>query len=289
MAKERVGNTAIGAAVCRLIEQYQPQDKRLFDDPIVKYLLGAPIPLLMRFSAMRALTVQQTDAVGKGIYGAQICRTRYIDDTVRDALAGGITQVVILGAGYDTRPYRLPGIDRARVFELDLPGVQADKKNRLQRHLGKLPDHVTFVPIDFDTQSLDTVLPGAGFSPAQPAIFIWEAVTQYLTEEAVRKVLAFVGQSAPNSLLVFTYILKSVIERRSTIPDAEKMLDTVSKTAPWIFGLEPADLQAYLQPFHLTLVADVGNSDYQAKYLQPLGRTLIVSEAERVAVAKVTA
>ncbi len=55
------------------------------------------------------------------------------------------------------------------------------------------------------------------------------------------------------------------------------------------FGLEPADLQAYLQPFHLTLVADVGNSDYQAKYLQPLGRTLIVSEAERVAVAKVTA
>jgi methyltransferase (TIGR00027 family) len=288
MAKRTVSRTALGAATCRLIEQYQPEKTRLFNDPVVKTLVGPLIRFLMQSASMRKFTVQQTDAVGAGIFGAQICRTRYIDDTVQAALSQGIEQLVILGAGFDTRPYRLPGMKRVKVFEVDLPAVQEDKKKKLQKYLGRLPENVIFIPIDFDMQTVDAVFSGTAFDPSKPAAFIWEAVTQYISEGAVRQTLAFVGKSAPGSIIVFTYVLKSIIEHRSNIPGADHMMDVVAEQAPWIFGLEPSGVPDFLKSFHLDLIEDVGNADYQERYLQPLQRNLTVSEGERIAQAIVT-
>lgn len=281
MASPGVGNTALGAAVCRLIEQSQPDNQRLFNDPVVQYLVSPALRLMMRFGPMRNLTFNQTEAAGKGIYGGQVCRTRYIDEVVQSALSQGITQLVILGAGLDSRPYRLPGIERVKVYEVDLASVQNAKKVNLEKHFSRLPANVTFVPIDFDTQTLETVFVDSTLDRSKPTVFIWEAVTQYISADAVRQTLSFIGKSAPDSVLVFTYVLKSVIERRSTVLDADKMMDRVQKTAPWIFGLEPSEVRAFLQPFHLQVQSDVGSTDYQTKYLQPLKRTLHVSEMER--------
>ena len=152
MASPRVGNTAVGAAVCRLIEQYQPETQRLFNDPVVESLMSAPVRFLMRFAAMRNFTVKQTDGVLAGLYGEQICRTRYIDDAVAAALGQGLKQLVILGAGYDTRAFRLPHLEGVEVFEVDLPAVQDDKRKKVQKLFGRWPAHVTYLPIDFDTQ-----------------------------------------------------------------------------------------------------------------------------------------
>lgn len=289
MAKQRVGGTALGAATCRLIEQYQPEKTRLFDDPVVKDLVGVLIRTLMQSTSMRNYALKQTDTITPGIYGAQICRTRFIDEVVEQVLSQGIGQVVILGAGLDTRPYRLAGMEHVNIFEVDLPSVQAGKKKKLHKHLGRLPERVAFVPIDFDKENLEAVFTGTVFDPAKPSIFVWEGVTQYLSEEAVRRTLAFVGTSAPGSILVCTYVLRSLIERHSDIPGAEKMLDMmVKRGSPWLFGLEPSGVASYLSPFHLHLIVDVGNAEYQAKYLKPLGRNLVVSECERVAQATVT-
>jgi methyltransferase (TIGR00027 family) len=133
LAKQTVSRTALGAAICRLIEQYQPEKTRLFYDPVAKELVGGSVRILMKFASMRNFTMKQTDAVAKGIYGVQICRTRYIDDVVQAAISQGIKQLVILGAGYDTRPYRLPEMESVKVFEVDLPAVQDDKKKKLQK------------------------------------------------------------------------------------------------------------------------------------------------------------
>jgi methyltransferase (TIGR00027 family) len=288
MAKQSVGNTAIGAASCRLIEQFQPEETRLFHDPVVRDLVGTPIRVLMQFAGMRALTIKQADAITPGIYGAQICRTRFIDDAVQAALSQGIGQVVILGAGFDTRPYRLAGMERVNVFEVDLPSVQEDKKKQLQKHFGRLPEQVTFLPIDFDTQSLEAVFTGTTFDFSRAAVFVWEGVTQYLSEEAVRRTLAFVGKAASGSILVFTYVLKSIIERHADIPGADKLMDVMAKRhVSWLFGLEPSDVPSFLQPFHLHLIGDVGNTEYQARYLKPLGRNMVVSEVERIIQATV--
>lgn len=271
--------------MCRLIEQYQPEGTRLFDDALVKDLLATPIRTLLKSARLRRYMIK---AFLPGIYGAQVCRTRAIDDAVEHALAQGIGQVVILGAGLDTRAYRLAGMDRAQVFEVDLPSVQEAKKNRLKQHSGRLPEHVTFVPIDFDTQRLEDALAGTSFDISRPAVFVWEGVTQYLTEGAVSRTLAFVGAAAPGSMLLFTYVLRSVVERSSDLPGARKLVDGMAKRgATWLFGLEHAEVAAFLQPFHLRLEDDMGNADYQARYLQPLGHNLEVSEVERVAQATV--
>jgi methyltransferase (TIGR00027 family) len=288
MAKQSVSHTALGAAICRLIEQYQPAQTRLFDDPVIKELVGAPIRFMMQFGSLRNFTFNQTEAAGKGIYGMQICRTRYIDEAAQAALSAGIKQLVILGAGLDTRPYRLPGMAGVNAFEVDLPAAQNDKKSKIKKYLGREPDNVDFIPIDFDTQNLETVFSGSSFDSTSPAVFIWEGVTQYISEESVRQTLTFIGKSAPGSMMIFTYVLKSIIERRSNIPGAEKLMDTVAKDAPWIFGLEPADLQAWLRPFHLAVVEDAGAEAYQERYLKPLGRNLAVFEGERIVQAMVS-
>lgn len=285
MAKQTVSRTALGAAIMRLIEQYQPEKIRLFNDQIIKDLVGSPYQFLFQFEAMRRLTLQQSDAITKGIYGAQICRTRYIDDIVQMALNQGINQVVILGAGLDTRAFRLPGIDGVRIFEVDLHAAQEEKKRKIVRRFGRIPEHVTFVPIDFDSQSLETVMVDTKFDQTQPALFIWEGVTQYLSKEGVHQTLEFIGKSALHSRIVFTYVLKSIIERRSSIPNADNMLDRVAEQAPWIFGIEPSEIQSYLKSFHLSLVEDVGNADYQVRYLKPLDRVVDVFEGERIAYA----
>jgi methyltransferase (TIGR00027 family) len=284
MAQKGVGNTALGAAICRLIEQYEPVDTRLFNDPVVKDLVGTPIRLILQLPSMRKYTMKQTDAIMPGIYGAQICRTRYIDDVAQNAQSQGIGQMVILGAGLDTRPYRLSRMDHLKVIEVDLPSAQNEKKKRLQGCLGRLPEYVTFIPIDFDTQTLEEVFANTAFDLSMPAIFIWEGVTQYLSEETVRQTLSFIGKSAPGSILVFTYVLKDIIERRSNVPGAEKMMERVAKNnAPWIFGLDPSTISSFLKPHHLSLIADIGDRYYQEKYLRPIDRNLFVSEAERIA------
>jgi methyltransferase (TIGR00027 family) len=287
MAKQTVGRSALGAAVCRMIEQYQPENTRLFYDPIEQELVGGAIRWMMQFAFLRDFMIKRTDALAKGVYGVQVCRTRYIDDALHSATSKGINQVVILGAGYDTRAYRLPDLQNAKVFEVDLPVVQADKKKKLQKYLGQLPGNVTYIPIDFDAQTLETVFSATNFDRQIPTVYIWEGVTQYLSEEAVRQTFSFVGKSTPGSLIIFTYVLKSIIERRSDIQDANHLMEVVAEIAPWIFGLEPSSISDFLRPYHLTIVADMGNRDYQEKYLKPIGRKLDVFEGERIVQAVV--
>ena len=147
---------------------------------------------------------------------------------------------------------------------------------------------MTYIPVDFDKQSLDSAFAGTAFDPSKPVLFIWEGVTQYLPGETVRKTLDLIGKSAPGSVVLFTYVLRSVVERRSDLPNADRIMDRMAKGSPWLFGLEPSEVPAFLKPFHLDVVADVGNAYYQETYLKPIGRQLAVSEVERSARAIVT-
>src|SRR5205085_11696149 len=94
---------------------------------------------------------------------AVVVRTRFIDDALREGLAAGLDQVVLLGAGFDARAHRIAGIERVRVFEVDHPDTQAAKRERVRRRFGGEPRHVAYVPVDFDRQDLATELAAAGF------------------------------------------------------------------------------------------------------------------------------
>jgi methyltransferase (TIGR00027 family) len=132
-------------------------------------------------------------------------RTAAIDTAVRDAVAGGATQLVILGAGYDGRAWRMPELAGVRVFEVDHPATQADKR----AHLSELPPAaglVTFVSIDFERESLGPVLARAGHDSSSPTCWIWEGVVMYLTRDAMRATAAAIAdRSASGSTLIVNY------------------------------------------------------------------------------------
>jgi methyltransferase (TIGR00027 family) len=287
MSKFGVSSTGEGAAFCRAVEQYLPENERLFNDPIEFKLLSGMYQWMLNSAKMRQYVINQTEKAVKGLYGEQVCRTRYIDEAVTAALGKGIRQVVILGSGMDTRAYRLPGMDQAQVFEVDMPRVVKMKQPRVAKLLGKIPANVHFVPTDFDEQDLGEAMQGCGFDPSQPAIFVWEAVTQYLTAEAVKQTLSYIGKSAKGSRVVFTYVLRWIIEHPERDHEAMGLLKlSKQKMAPFIFGWEPTELPEYLKPFHLRVIEDAGDEYYKKNWLEPMGRKLDVTYGERICLAE---
>ena len=209
---------------------------------------------------------------------------------LRDALGNGVQSVVNLGAGLDSRPYRIPGADAATFFEVDHPSVQDLKRSRLERHLGTLPSHVRFVPIDFDTQDLAEVLAAAGYEPATRTLFIWEGVSQYVSRAALEGTLGYVGGTAPGNQLVFSYVLQRFIDDRSAYPELSPLWDTMRKGDDplWKCGLDAAHLADTLSRFSLRLTEDIGAPEHRTRYLIPKGRSLSVCNIERIAIAAVT-
>ena len=224
-----------------------------------------------------------------GSLGGILLRARYIDDSLVTKLNSGLDQVVVLGAGFDTRAYRLPGIEKTRVFEVDLPGTMELKAKRLSKVLGQIPEHVVLVGIDFDQQELGDVLYQASFQDGRRTFFIWEGVTQYLTKEAVRDTLTFVADSSgKGSGIVFTYIRKDLFQGVDTPDWFQGYLDFAARVgSPVGFGLAPDQLGDYLAGLGLFLVSDVGAVEYKEWYLDPIGRKLSTFDIERAAYAEV--
>ena len=133
-----------------------------------------------------------------------MARTALIDRRLELALRHGVAQVAILGAGYDSRAYRISGIEKTRVFEIDRRETQQVKRNRMIRHLKSIPPNVVFVEVDFLRQTLAEVLAARGFDPGRRTFFVWEGVTNYLDAGSVDATLRSVGSCAPGGEIAFT-------------------------------------------------------------------------------------
>jgi methyltransferase (TIGR00027 family) len=283
----------VGTAATRVIEMYQPEGQRLFDDPLAYELLPLGWRLLLRLAylpGLRGAVLSMRERRMPGSLGGILCRTRYIDDVLRRSLADGLDQVVILGAGFDTRAYRVAGMDRVRVFEVDLPGACKAKRSRLESVLGHVPQHVALVGMDFDRQDLGEMLSASGFQTGQRTFFIWEGVTQYITAEAVSHTLESVsGVSGAGSSIVFTYVRRGIIDGTDRPEWMESFLAVAGKLgSPMIFGLDHEELEPYLLDRGLELVEDVGAADYRERYLKPVGRAMDLFDGERAAFARLS-
>ena len=229
---------------------------------------------------MRTMLVSATEKTGQGLWGSMLCRKRYIDDMLHNA-SGAFDAVVILGAGLDTRAYRMADLSKLPVFEVDLPENIAFKRKRLLDLYGKVPDHVRLIPIDFERQELETVLNQHGYRAAQPTFFIWEAVTQYLTEAAVRKTFDVLAKAASGSRLVFTYIRQDFIDGTNLYGAAAAYQRFRVKRKVWHFGLAPDQVAAFLGHYTWRELEQMGSREFVERYVQPSGRDLPVSELER--------
>jgi len=283
----------VATSATRVIELYHPKDKRLFDDQFALKLLPFGWRVVFRLlylPGLRSVILSLRERRMPGTLGAILCRTRYIDDVLKRSLEKGIEQLVILGAGFDSRAYRIAGMDQVQVFEIDLPGTGKLKQIRLEKVLGAVPENVTLVGMNFDRQNLDDVLRAAGFQKNKRTLFIWEGVTQYITAEAVNNTLEFVsGVSRVGSAIVFTYVRRGIIDGTDRPEWFQPFLSFAKKVgAPLIFGLDQVELEQYLADRGLKLIDDIGAAEYQDLYLEQLGREMNVFDGERVAFAEVT-
>ena len=270
MRPDQPSRTAEYMAFFRACESVRPPGKRLFVDPFAAHFVNPSLRRAISISAipvLGALLLWYMDRRAEGARTSAIARTRLIDDAVCEALRGNIRQIVILGAGFDCRAYRLTGVEMAAVFEVDHPATLALKLAGLGRALPELPSSVHFVEIDFNRQSLPQRLAEAGFDTSLPALFLWEGVTHYLTSEAVDSVLRYVSTCWPGSRLVFSYIHSGVLDGSVHFEGAADLVRNVARLGePWTFGLDPAALAEFLRARGLQLDRDASARDYRSEY-----------------------
>jgi methyltransferase (TIGR00027 family) len=260
-------------ALFRALETTRPAPARLFADPLALRFLHGRLRAAARLAALPVLGRLVPAAIDRrwpGPRPSAVVRTRAIDDALRAALARGLDQLVLLGAGYDSRPYRIEGARAVRVFEVDLPATQAAKRAAL----GPTPAHVRFVPLDFDRDPLGAAMERGGLVAGARTFIVWEGVVAYLEPAAVDATLRWAGRIAgPRSELVFTYVHRGVLDGGEAFPDAGPWVESVRAAGePFVFGLDPAELADYLAERGWRLVADHSTTELLAAYGLPARR-----------------
>jgi methyltransferase (TIGR00027 family) len=290
MAKRsRAAQTAFGPMVIVAVEQYFPPSQRLVQDDLAARFLPPAWKLMAPVShwgSLRNLFVKASEKRAPGVWGGVLCRKRYADDRVTDAVKQGIGQVVMLGAGLDTRAYRLVVPAGVPAFEIDLPANIEYKQARLLAIYGQVPERVALIPLDFQTDDLAAALSARGFEIHKPAMFVWEAVTQYLTEDSVRKTLLYLSNAATGSRLIFTYVRQDFLDGTNLYGTEGLYRDFVVTDRVWRFGIDPLKVDDLLRQYGWVEREQVGRAEYCSRYIAPRGRELSVTDIERFVYAE---
>jgi methyltransferase (TIGR00027 family) len=291
MKTGRASRTAEFMALFRALESSRPAERRLFEDRFAQSFLRPGLRAVLgcaRLPLVGSLVPRLIDSRWPGARSSGVARTRFIDDALRSALRENVEQVVILGAGFDCRAYRIPGIERARVFEVDHPDTLAVKRQYLLRTFPALPAGVSFVATDFNQSQLDDAMASEGYDPDQRTFFIWEGVTNYLTAPAINATFRWFAASARDSRVVFTYVHRRVLDDPQAFAGGERLLRMLRKSSePWTFGLNPSEVPGYLASRGLDLLEDLGATDYRTRYLRAEGQAMRGYEFYRIALARI--
>ena len=290
MARNPAAQTAFGPMVLAAVEQNEPAGRRLVDDDLAELFLPASLRWLVaatRWGPARRLMIRGSEFTGPGLWVNMACRKRFIDDKLKEAL-DDIDTVVILGAGLDTRAYRLTRQVRIPVFEVDLPVNIAMKAKTVRRVLGQPPLSVRLVALDFESDDLLTSLAEHGYRTDYRAFFVCEGVTQYLTEGGVRRTLEGLRAAAPGSRLVFTYVHRDFIDGSNRYGTRTLYRNTRQRHQLWQFGLQPDEVAGFIADYGWRLVEQAGPDEFVQRYVEPTGRKLPASQLEWSAYAEKT-
>jgi len=275
MRPSRASSTARGTAATRARETEKPADVRICNDPMAARLAG---PVFLFFIKLFARYGERRT---HGALTFIACRQRYIDDFLRGCLADFTSQVVILGAGLDSRAYR-DEVPTVKFFEIDHPATQAAKIRRLRRMMDRIPGHVTFVPVDFDSETLDK-LTSFGFDASAKTLYIWEGVTPYLAPESVDATLAWVGaHSAAGSSIIFDY-------QHDAAPERSFLSTLLSRISGEVRALQISEnrISDFLKERGFSNIVNVGPQQLRSLYCVGPNRNRNVPDIYSIASAEV--
>jgi methyltransferase (TIGR00027 family) len=265
MNPKQASISASGIALARAIESQKPAGERICYDPFARQFIGPLFWYVFRFFVVTGYAERRSP----GVMGFLVARERYIDDCLMAAIAEGIDQVVILGAGFDSRAYRIEGLQKGvRVFEVDHPATQTIKKQKVAQIFGQLPEQVTYVPVDFDQEDLGARLSASGYRESSKTFFIWQGVTQYLTPEAIDATLAFIaGHSGSGSQVIFDYMYTSLLDGSIQRGEVTRMRRTRRFTGEGlVYGIPEGTLQSFLEQRGFCQVRDTSTEDLKKTY-----------------------
>ncbi|MFI6996065.1 class I SAM-dependent methyltransferase [Nocardia sp. NPDC050175] len=268
--------TALATAHARAYHQIAPEP-RVFTDPLAAAIMGLTAAELTDQTI--AATAGEDIAFHRVRRLLMASRSRFAEEMVADAVADGVRQVVILGAGLDTFAYRNPD-PTLRVFEVDHPATQAWKRQLLAAAGIAIPDSLTFAPIDFETETLATGLASAGFARDRPAAFVWLGVVMYLTRDAIQSTLRYLAEQATPVRLALDYIppaSDAAPEHRAQLQARADRLAALGE--PLLSHFTAAELAAELHAAGFDGVEDLSAPDLIAGYV---GQDELGPEPERL-------
>ena|SRR5579859_3579476 len=249
--------TALTAAAARAAHPIVDQAPFIFVDPLAGTLLGTRADELLDYHRRHG-----GHPVLSGARTQVTCRSRYTEDRLA---ATRPPQYVILGAGLDSFGYRSPLAGTVRTFEVDHPATQEWKRARLSEARIPVPEHVTYVPFDFETGTLAQAMRRNGFDPTRPALVSWLGVTMYLTRPAIAQTLATIGDLAPGTEVVLDYMLPEPLRDEPGQLYADSVAPVAAERGePWLSFFAPDELDALLEDAKLQRVEHVRQHDLRA-------------------------
>jgi methyltransferase (TIGR00027 family) len=281
MTDRTASNTAMGVAWVNAAHQVIDSSPRILDDPVIVRLVGATVEAIAerreRFQAPWARVLR----------AHVVLRTRFAEERLEEAIQRGVRQYVILGAGFETFAYRQPAwATSLRVFEVDQPGTQAVKRQRLMAAGVAVPGNVTYVPVDFESESLADGLRRGGVQLDQPAFFAWLGVTMYLTEPAIDAVLRTVVALPPSTEIAFTFA-----QPRQPESDASRGSSLAERAAavgePWVTFFEPDALERKLTTLGFSTARFLAVPEASALYFQNRADNLSAPTPTSIVTARV--
>jgi methyltransferase (TIGR00027 family) len=260
--------TALATATMRALAAHDEREEIRGSDYLAEIFLPED-----RKAPLRDLKIRQwvmKNKVAPGAYEFMIARTAFFDHVVRDALLRNIPQMVFLGSGYDSRPYRFKELLReTRMFELDARPTQLRKKEVIERSGIPMPDQLTFVPVDFNRDNLKDVLSAAGFSRGERALFVWEGVTYYLPAKVVDNTLGVIRAISPDgSSICFDFA--SLSTEALSEEGAKKLREHMKSNhpaEPTKFGIPQGKLGTFLAERGYAMIEHLSASEMEARYL----------------------
>jgi methyltransferase (TIGR00027 family) len=260
-----ISRTAFYVAAGRAIGAREPDPDVRNPDDIAEKLLCDPADLDLDLPVVRALEETYQDAMQDievaSTVRSMAVRTRFIDEALERAVDGGATQLLILGAGFDSHAYRCQELLRdVAVFEVDRPAMQNWKRQRVRDMLGTPPANLRYVPVDFQTDSIEQIMPLHGYDFSRRTCVIMEGLTMYLPEESLRQTLSVVARHPPGSSAVFDFVTSFVIGALQhfdpvRLPEAARQSITnlllLIRDEPWLFGFPVGKEREYLDEFGL--------------------------------------
>lgn len=278
----RKDGTAQGVAKQRFIESLATPNQRIIYDPCAAaFVVGSSIIRLMGHK----LNLWLTQKLAPGFHEHLMARTRFIDELIETSTANGVTQYVILGAGYDLRAHRLQLPSALHIFEVDQPEVQRRKRSKLPKDI-HTPVNLNYVGLDFNHQTLKAQLLEAGFDPNTPSIFTLEGVSQYITKTALRATLEDLADLTKHTkaTLCISYADEQLFQNPKACfgkgyPNAKQKADRITSFSakvgePWISLYTNKEMQDLCFQYGFLVVDHKVLADLNAAYFTPVGRTI---------------